>query len=138
MNTSSTLDIKKILLVIALLIGVLSLIPVKPQNQARAQIGGGVTGSTPYGGQRFVTITCDCSGNFWILLLDYKTPSILALLYQPGISKLYEYYNVWFATYLLGTYQSGGTCQIVIGTGCAEITSQGMLDSSPGTGTSLL
>ncbi len=96
------------------------------------------TGSeTPYGGQRVYTLTCDCSGNSLLYIFDYRTNSILTLLYQEGASILYNYYNVYTSTYLLGTYSSSGnSCKIYVGEDCVDISSEGQLGSQPGTGTS--
>ena len=92
---------------------------------------------TPYGGQRVYTLTCDCSGNALVYLMDYRTNSILSLVYQPGSSILYSNYNVYGATYLLGSYRSGGaSCKIYVGEDCVDINSSGQMGSQPGTGTS--
>ena len=97
----------------------------------------GSIAETPYGGQNLFQITCTCSANTLIYILDYTTSNTLALVYQPGASTLYESQNI-YGTYLLGTYQEGGgICEIVVGPTCVELTSDGQMGSAPGTGTSL-
>ncbi|MEK7640546.1 MAG: hypothetical protein AAB389_00930 [Patescibacteria group bacterium] len=92
---------------------------------------------TPYGGQRVYTLTCTCSGNALVYIFDYRTNSILSLVYQEGASILYSNYNVYGATYLLGTYSSGGaSCKMYVGEDCVDINSSGQMGSQPGTGTS--
>ena len=112
----------------------MSIFPKPDLGRALAQSG---RSETPYGGQRVYTLTCDCSGNALLYILDYRTNSVLTLLYQEGASVLYQYYNVYSSTYLLGTYSStGNTCQIYVGEDCVVISNEGQLGSQPGTGTS--
>ena len=43
----------------------------------------------------------------------------LELVYTPGISKLYEYYNVYgTGQNVLGTYTQGGSCMVYSGNNC--------------------
>jgi len=121
----------------------ISLTPDLPGNRALAQVGEGDVGipvaaeETPYGGLNTVPIYCGCSSNFLVTLWDYRTDALLKLLYQPGQSVLYEYYNI-FGTYLLGTYKQGGTCEFYIPPyECIDIEADGTMGSQPGTGTSL-
>lgn len=117
----------------ALMASALLFLTVFQSHSVKAQA---TTGEIPYGGQRVYTLTCDCSGNLLLYIYDYRTKSLLTLLYQYGASILYSYYNV-YGTYLLGTYtSSGNTCQIYVGEGCVVISSQGQLGNRPGTGTS--
>jgi hypothetical protein len=136
----------------AVMLFLIAFVPILPKNLTSAQSGGsfgggGASGSfgggsvggadeEPYGGLNLVQIYCTCSSNFLITLWDYKTDMILDLLYQPGESVLYEYYDI-FGQYLLGTYRQGGTCQIYYGYGCYSIEADGTMGSQPGTGTSL-
>lgn len=104
-------------------------------GQVNAQIG------ATFGGRKIITIPCTCSGNALIYVNDFRTHLILPLLYQPGLSKLFLWYNV-FGTHLLGTYTVPlSQCLIYSGTGCIVIPAFGMLGgpltgSGPGTGTS--
>ncbi len=91
----------------------------------------------PYGGQRVYTMTCTCSGNALVYIYDYRTKSIIELIYQEGASILYRNFNIYGATYLLGTYRTGGgTCKIYVGEDCVDLNSTGTMGSAPGTGTS--
>jgi len=100
-------------------------------NEAHAQLG-----ETPYGGQNLFQITCTCSANTLIFLQDYSSSSLLRLVYQPGVSTLYDNYNT-LGTYLLGSYLEGsGICEVVSGPSCVEIASDGEMGFAPGTGTS--
>src|SRR3990172_7768667 len=66
----------------------------------------------PYGGMRSYTLTCTCSGNSLLYIMDYRTNSILTLIYQAGASILYSNYNI-YGTYLLGTYSStANSCKV--------------------------
>jgi|SRR3989344_312502 len=95
-----------------------------------------VNAQSYFGGLRVLTMVCTCSANFLIYVLDYATNRVLALVYQPGASLLYSFYNI-YGTYLLGSYTPGaGQCQMYVGTSCTQINSDGMLNALPGTGTS--
>lgn len=106
----------------------------RPQ-QVEAQVG------ITFGGLRTFTLPCTCSGNALLYIYDFKTKIPLILLYQPGLSKLFQWYNI-FGTYMLGTYTAPiSQCFITTSTGCAFVPSFGMLGgpltgSGPGTGTS--
>lgn len=90
----------------------------------------------PYGGMRSYTLTCTCSGNSLLYIMDYRTNSILTLIYQAGASILYSNYNI-YGTYLLGTYSStANSCKVYVGEDCVDISSEGQMGSQPGTGTS--
>lgn len=111
-------------------------LPAPNHRAALAQSLGGAKGETPYGGLRIFNLICTCSANALIYVMDYATNIPLALIYQPGASILYSYYDI-YGTYLLGSYSQGSQCSIYVGKSCAQIQSQGMLGSQPGTGTSL-
>lgn len=116
----------------AVIAGAMVLLPPHDYSRALAQS----SSETPYGGMRSYTLTCTCSGNSLLYIMDYRTNTILSLIYQPGASILYSYYNT-YGTYLLGTYSAAGsTCQIYVGEDCTEISNEGQLGSQPGTGTS--
>ena len=117
---------------------VLSVIPFTPTSLLRSVQAQGI-GETPYGGQRFVTIVCTCGADDWLIVQDYRTNRILNLLYTPGLSMLYENYNVFFSTYLLGTYREDyPQCRIEAGEDCVDVNMDGTLGNLPGTGTSAL
>lgn len=123
-----------------LLLAVLSLEPVPPHRVVRAQSGGGApqgtAGEIPFGGHEIVDLVCGCTGNVTVWVQDYATDRILGLVYQPGVSILYEFHNI-FARYLLGSYiPGGGACEIYVGVACVDIHTDGMLGQKPGTGTS--
>src|SRR3989344_5373851 len=127
----------KVLFGLAVL-SVLPFTPAAPFALVRAQVGGG-GGETSYGGQRFVTIVCSCASDDWLIFQDYKTNRILNLLYRRGLSMLYEYYNVFSSTYLLGTYREDHPqCQMNAGESCVNISMDGTLGNQPGTGTSAM
>jgi len=118
----------------ALLLIVFSFVPFHRLAPTHAQgIGGG--GETPYGGMRTLTIECTCTNNELLTIQDYRTKSVLNLVYQPGASILYSNYNI-YGIYLLGTYGSGGQCKIYVGKSCVKLESDGQLGNQPGSGTS--
>jgi hypothetical protein len=92
--------------------------------------------NTPFGGLRLFSLTCTCSANVLLFIMDYSSKSLKRLIYQPGASRLYMNFNIMGATYLLGTYTRGGQCEMYAGTSCTDINSDGMIDSNPGVGTS--
>ncbi len=117
----------------ALLLSFMILFSPKPTS-CNAQTA---SSEIPYGGQRVYTMTCTCSGNLLVYIYDYRTKSILSLIYQEGASVLYRNFNIYGATYLLGTYSAGGgSCQIYVGEDCVTLNSSGQMGSQPGTGTS--
>jgi len=116
---------------IAVAFVVLNFFAAAPAKNSLAQ-----SSEIPFGGLRFFTLECTCSANFLLYILDYANHSVLALVYQPGGSMLYSYFNI-YATYLKGSYTPGaGQCQIYAGTSCSQVNSDGQLGSMPGTGTS--
>ena len=117
-----------------LVLSVVLSVPVARGNQALAQVGG----ETPYGGQNIFELTCTCSANTLVSLYDYTSSSLLRLVYQPGVSRLYDNQNI-YGSYLLGSYQKGaGMCRMVVGPTCVAISSDGQMGSAPGSGTSNL
>ena len=124
----------RISLMIFLLIAVMALPVAKTPRQAEAQL---ITGEIPYGGHQIFWFPCTCSGNTLHVIFDYRTLRPLSLVYQPGLSVLYLYYNV-FGTYLLGSYQPfTGGCFMYVGISCVPYPSEGLMGNRPGTGTSL-
>ncbi len=122
----------------ALVLAVLSFVPFTPfpaHNTALAQLPFGP--EIPFGGANSFAIFCTCSANFLLPIFDYATIRPLLLVYQPGVSRLYLYYNI-YGRFLLGSYAPvGSQCLMYVGTGCVRISSNGMLGFLPGTGTSL-
>lgn len=105
--------------------------------------GGGISGegssaaNTPFGGRITQTIICTCSANTLVYVQDV-TKGVLPLIYQPGVTKLYSNYNVFTTgANLLGTYTPGaGICLIYSGDSCNTLNSTGMMNFTPGVGTS--
>ena len=94
--------------------------------------------NTPFGGTVLSTVVCTCTANTLVYVQDLRTSSMLSLIYQPGATTLYEYYNVFSSgASILGTYTPGaGQCQIYSGNSCTSLSSTGMMNSTPGVGTS--
>ena len=99
---------------------------------------GGSQQETPFGGMRVFTLNCTCSSpNKLLYIQDYASNQLLKLLYVPGTSKIYDHQNPSGATYLLGSYESGGqNCLLRVGKKCINISKDGQLGKKPGTGTS--
>lgn len=72
-----------------------------------------------FGGKSVSMISCTCSGNFLLYIQDPRGMT-LPLMYQPGVTRLYQMGNPTVNVNLLGQYTSGGICLIPIGTGCAS------------------
>ncbi len=102
------------------------------------------TGDLYEGGLRLANIQCTCSAASLIMVYDYTQKRTLTLVYQPGASTLYQYYNLYSSTNILGSYNpyaAYGICQFEEGEECAAaeetgFTIDGLMDSLPGTGTS--
>lgn len=63
----------------------------------------------PFGGTIIETQVCECTANFW---LRVSAPTPAAVVYQPGVSKLYDYGQIFnTGANALGTYAPGGTCK---------------------------
>ena len=88
-----------------------------------------------FGGMQTAVINCTCSGNQLVYVQDYFSNRMLALVYQPGASRLFSNYNI-FGRYLLGSYAFGGQC-LMAGDPCTTLHSDGQIDAAPGVGTSL-
>jgi hypothetical protein len=94
----------------------------------------------PMGGRVLMSMPCTCSGGWYNLIFDNTTSAPLATVFQFGVSRLNQQYNIFgYGQHLLGSYQTGGVCEIYIGTGCSEVPVQGMITTpaGPGIGTSL-
>ncbi len=96
-----------------------------------------------FGGLHTVTLPCTCpatASNSIIYIFDYKTKTPMALVYAPYSSKLYSQYNFETGKYELGSYIPGAgaeLCQEYSGNSCIPILSDGLIDMSPGFGTSI-
>lgn len=116
-------------------------LPIPKPPSAGAQgfdIGIGYGGEAPYGGPHAYLTECTCTPpSEWHFVYDYASLTPLFLVYTPGISKLYEYYDL-FGSYFLGSYRPGaGVCKIYVGEDCIDLYTDGLMGSTPGTGTSL-
>ncbi len=79
---------------------------------------GGGGGSMQFGGRVNRVTECTCSSATMLDIEDVGGQTI-SLVYQPGASRLYEYYNVnGSGQNVLGTYTSGGACLVYVGEGC--------------------
>lgn len=103
-------------------------------------IGGGI-GS--FGGLHLVTIPCTCTPPAMLIMVyDYKFKIPINLVYWPGYSWLYSNYNIFFSTYMLGSYTPAtAACWFYVGVTCVDssvigLPTVGILDFMPGTGTS--
>ncbi|HYC34526.1 MAG TPA: hypothetical protein VEC13_02230 [Candidatus Paceibacterota bacterium] len=93
-------------------------------------IGGEITDVRP----------CECTATWLLTIDDYATGEELKLVYQPGFSKIYLYYNYMTATYLVGSYNSSrkNMCRALNKNGnCKAVPTDGTLGNQPGTGFSL-
>lgn len=96
--------------------------------------GGANINPFTYGGKLTSYIACPCSSNLLMYIYDYKTNSILPLLYQPGVSKLLTGAPTGFNQ--LGSYAPYGYCLIPSFSGCFSIPSRGIAGGlTPGYGT---
>ncbi|MEK7661880.1 MAG: hypothetical protein AAB355_00040 [Patescibacteria group bacterium] len=110
-----------------------SFVPLKTLEYAAAQDAGG---ETPYGGMRNMTLNCTCTSNNLVYINDYASESTLKLV-NDSSSRIYANNNALYAQYLLGTYQkNSGQCEILVAEECVEMTSDGLMGTQPGTGTS--
>jgi hypothetical protein len=91
--------------------------------------------TTPFGGKILQTIYCSCTSNFYIQFSDVTTQTTIAIIYQPGQSRLNQNHNVFSSNVnILGTYMSMGTCKIYSGNSCHMLQTKGTITSSPGPG----
>ncbi len=117
---------------------------VLPLSLAFAQTSGvsggaGMASETSFGGLMMFSLMCSCSndGSSINFLDDYKTNSMLKLLYKPGQSIIFSNNNITqMMTYELGSYSQGGTCSVRVGQYCVDISADGTYGKQPGTGTS--
>ncbi len=98
----------------------------------------------PYGGRRLITTLCNCKhgspSQFAVTIFDYVQNRPIILSYMAVGSRLYSYFNIWTATYLLGSYNPAvrGTCMVSVSGGdCEPLPDDGLMGVLPGTGTSM-
>lgn len=94
-----------------------------------------IRANMPFGGVLVMSKIC-CNG-IKLTIYDYLLKSPITLMYQPGYSMLYSYFNIMTpGVYLLGTYTPFGFC-LTIKSECEypDITI-GTIDFMPGAGTS--
>ena len=87
-------------------------------------------GSTPFGGQSTYVFYCTCSMSIAISINDLTQSSGVTqpLLYTPGSTTLYPYGQVFSSgVWLLGLWNSGGSCMYYVGTSCSSYTVAGTM-----------
>lgn len=77
------------------------------------------TGIIPFGGRSTMMIPCTCSANILLYITDPKGVQ-LQLIYQPGVTVLYQMGNPSVNVNMLGQYVAGGVCMVYVGTGCSS------------------
>ncbi len=88
-----------------------------------------------YGGD--ITQTEECCYGTLVHIDDYKSGQTLKLVYQPGISRQYDYENpTQVGAYIMGSYSQGGVCLDPSAECESEKENDGLMDSMPGAGTS--
>lgn len=98
-----------------------------------------------FGGLHLVTIPCTCTPPAQLVMIyDYKLKIPINLVYWPGYTWLYSYYNIFYSTYMLGSYTPAtAACWFYAGTTCVDssaigLPTIGIMDFMPGVGTSAL
>ncbi len=71
-----------------------------------------------FGGPIVGVYTCTCSGNQLVSIQDVRGMN-KQLIFQPGVSRLYQYYNLRAGVNSLGTYVGGGQCLMYAVVGCS-------------------
>lgn len=86
-----------------LLVGITFLVPMS--------VAQALTPGLPFGGIITFVVPCVCSGNAVIYNIPIGKTSLPALIFQPGISVLYSFYQIYKpGTYILGTYGPPTPC----------------------------
>lgn len=95
---------KAVVLMVALALAGAGAVAVQRTAEVQA-----ATSLLTFGGEIIETQVCHCTGNFWFRV---GPPVSAAVIYEPGISILHEYGQV-FRTNVnaLGTYRPGGVCK---------------------------
>ncbi len=70
-------------------------------------------------------IPCACSGNY---LLTIGPPRPATLVFQPGVSTPYLFYQIYkVGAWALGNYSSGGSCYVYAGITCVYLPNSGTI-----------
>lgn len=97
--------------------------------------------SLPYGGPVLFMFPCTCSsGATFVMVHDYVRKAPLRLVHVLGISKLFLNFTIRPLGYLTGSYlplYEAPLCRMLAPGGCFNLNTEGLMDSLPGTGTSL-
>jgi hypothetical protein len=70
-----------------------------------------------FGGQITAMTVCTCSGNLLLYVKDVRGP-VFPLIYQPGATMLYKWYQPRSGVWGLGQFVGGGVCLVYAGTSC--------------------
>ena len=70
-----------------------------------------------FGGAIVGMVPCTCSGNILLYVLDARKV-MLPLVYQPGVTFLYKWYQPRAGVWGLGNFVPGGVCLVNTKTGC--------------------
>ncbi len=103
----------------------------------KSSSSGGVR--TVFGGRIVYVQYCTCTAFILLFIYDVDLKSVIQLLYIPGVSRLFQAYNVFQpGPQVLGGYiQSGVPCMVYAGTSCVQVGSPtGIIDFLRGVGTS--
>ncbi len=93
--------------------------------------------SFPFGGRVASVIFCN-DGSTLIYELDLLYKTVIPIIYDPKISRLNQYYNVWLpGNSIIGTAFFGGVCVLGNTAIPALGTVTGPIPFLPGVGTSL-
>jgi hypothetical protein len=94
----------------------------------------------PFGGNILWIQECTCSGGLLMYIFDLKTKLPTPIVYQFGISRLNQNFNIFtLGVETLGSYTLGGVC-LMVSLDCAGIPVTGTVTPRPfpGIGTSLV
>ncbi len=113
------------ILVFLLVVNVAFVVNAKRQAEA-AGLG------DPFGGMSTYVFYCTCSFNIAVTINDLtvgsSNPSPLTLIFQPGVSILYPYGQIYRpGVWTLGLWNSGGSCTYYVGKGCSTYDTDGTM-----------
>ena len=99
---------------------------VSAKRQAQAAFG------DPFGGMSTYVFYCTCSFNIAVTINDLtvgsSNPSPLTLIFQPGVSILYPYGQIYRpGVWTLGLWNAGGLCTYYVGKGCSTYDTDGTM-----------
>jgi len=108
---------------------------------AASAAGTSVAGNTlisQFGGKITAMMTCGCSANYMITIMDLSLKTPLSLIFQPGVSVLKMNYNPTIGETVLGGYVKGtGVCMVYAGVTCVSAGSPAGTIDLRGIGTTL-